>query len=299
MKKGNMWAYHIIALATIAVWGSTFVSTKVLIGHGLTPADIFTLRFVIAYVIIVFMAGRKVFADSVRDELRMAALGITGGSVYFLAENEALVYSTASNVSLIVCSCPLFTTLMYKMVYRNVRLGKGLVTGSILAFVGMATVVLNGRFVLHLSPIGDTLAFVACICWAVYSLLIRDAYKKYSSLFITRKVFFYGIITMLPYYMLKGGMPCPDISSTVVIGNLLFLGVVASMLCFFAWTWCMRNLGAVRTTNYVYLNPITTIVLGNIILQERITAYFVVGTALILAGLYLCNKRYGDNQLED
>jgi drug/metabolite transporter (DMT)-like permease len=69
-----------------------------------------------------------------------------------------------------------------------------------MAALGTSVVVLNGRFVLHLSPIGDALAFGACLCWAFYSLLMIPASQRYSSMFITRKVFFYGLLTMIPYY---------------------------------------------------------------------------------------------------
>mgnify|MGYP003531670249 CR=1 FL=1 len=108
--------------------------------------------------------------------------------------------------------------------------------GSIVACVGMVIVVLNGRFILQLSPIGDLLAFMACLCWAVYSLLMKPVLERYSSLFITRKVFFYGILTILPYYLIVPGFPSWEVlCQPDIVANLLFLGCMASMLCFLAW----------------------------------------------------------------
>lgn len=312
MSQGN-YLYHIIAFLTVAVWGTTFVWTKLLIMNGLSPAQIFTLRFVIAYILLLAFSllrpfflrskfehkapekWRKVqhkwFADNVRDELIMVALGITGGSMYFLTENEALRFTTATNASLIVCSCPLFATFIIGLFYRSDRFQPIQIFGSLLAFMGMAIVVLNGQFVLHLSPLGDTLAFAACICWAFYSLLMKPVMGRYSAMFITRKVFFYGVLTILPYYIVVPGFPSLDVLlRPQVLGNLLFLGCVASMLCFLLWSMCMARLGAVQCTNWVYINPITTIVVAWAVLDEEITFYFLIGSAMILLGMFFADK---------
>ena len=288
-----------MAFVTVAIWGSTFVFTKMLLLNGLSPAQIFTLRFIIAYALLLAfeMLTRwqsfRLFSTSWRDEGVMLLLGVSGGSLYFLTENAAMLYTTATNTSLIVCSCPLFTMLLMALVYRkSERFTSTQVIGSLLACAGMAAVVLNGHFVLHLSPLGDTLALSACLCWAVYSLLIKLVMERYSTFFITRKVFFYGLLSILPYYILYPGFPSFDvIFSSQVIWNLLFLSVVASMVCFLVWNWVIYQLGAVVATNWVYFNPITTILFAWWLLDEQITPWFILGTALILIGMYLCEKR--------
>ncbi len=292
MSKNTDVFCHIVAFLTVAVWGTTFVATKVLMLHGLSPAQIFTLRFAMAYVLMLGFNHRRIFARTWRDEGMMALLGITGGSLYFLSENEAMNYTTATNTSLIVCSCPLFATLLVRLVYRSSRIHVVQLMGSLLAFVGMVVVVLNGRFVLHLSPVGDALAFTACMCWAVYSLLMKSLSGKYSASFITRKVFFYGVLTILPYYAVAPGMPSLAVlARPVVLANLLFLGCLASMVCFLTWNWCIAKLGAVKATNWVYFNPITTMVFAWWVLGEKITPYFLVGAACILMGMYVADRK--------
>lgn len=291
------WVYHLVAFITVVIWGSTFVFTKMLLQVGLSPAQIFTLRFIIAYVLLMgyeLLTSRvRWWAASWRDELLMVALGITGGSLYFLTENAAMLFTTATNTSLIVCSCPLFAMLLVALVYRgSEHFSRVQVLGSVLACLGMAVVVLNGHFVLHLSPLGDLLAFAACLCWAFYSLLMKPATERYSTIFITRKVFFYGLVTIIPYYLLVPGFPTLSvILSPDVLCNLLFLGVVASMLCFLVWNWVIRKLGAVVATNWVYFNPITTIAFAWWLLHEQITPWFLLGTILILLGMYLCDRK--------
>lgn len=288
--------YHIVAFLTVAVWGTTFVWTKLLIINGLSPAQIFTLRFIIAYVLLtgfsLWRGRHKWLSDNWRDELTMMALGLTGGSMYFLTENESLRFTTATNTSLIVCSCPLFAMLIIALFYKSERFSRLQALGSLLALIGMAAVVLNGHFVLHLSPLGDTLAFSACICWALYTLLMKPIMGRYPAMFITRKVFFYGILTILPYYIFVPDMPSLDVLMRPEVAlNLLFLGSVASMLCYLTWSWCMKGLGAVICTNWVYVNPITTIIAAWLILDEQITVYFLIGSILIIAGMYLSSKK--------
>jgi drug/metabolite transporter (DMT)-like permease len=291
----NRLIYHLVAFLVVAVWGSTFVFTKLLLLGGLTAAQIFVLRFIVAYVLLlVFSLTRKsfrLFATSLKDELLMMGLGVTGGSMYFLTENNAMNYTTTTNTSLIVCLCPLVAAPLIALFYRSERLHGIQIVGTLMAALGVVVVVLNGHFVLHLSPLGDTLAFCACLCWALYSLLMIPANQRYDTVFITRKVFFYGLLSMIPYFLLRpADFPLDVILRPDILANLLFLGCVASMLCFLAWNWVMKKLGAVAATNYVYFNPVTTVLFAWVILSERITLYFLMGTLLILTGMYLCNR---------
>ncbi|MCF0198643.1 MAG: DMT family transporter [Bacteroidaceae bacterium] len=283
--------YHLLAIAVVVVWGVTFVSTKILLAHGLTPAAIFAIRFAIAYAAVAVFAPRRLRCDTWRDELLMAALGLSGGSLYFLTENMSLAFTTATNTSLIVCSCPLFATLLFCLLFHE-RLTPRQAVGAALAFVGMTVVVLNGRFVLHLSPLGDLLAFAACLCWAVYSVFMKLLSTHYSSSFINRKIFFYGLLTILPWFAVH-----PDevpalgaLVEPVVLGNLLFLSIVASLVCYCLWTVCIRRIGVIEVTNYVYLNPIATVIAAAAILGEAVTPWFLLGFVLILTGLYLHNR---------
>ena len=287
--------YHTVAFIVVAIWGSTFVFTKLLLLGGLSPAQIFTLRFIIAYALLLvycFTKGIRWVASSWQDELLMAALGVTGGSLYFLTENSAMNYTTTTNTSLLVSLSPLVATALITIFYKSQRLNKRQSLGTLMAAVGVVLVVLNGHFVLHLSPYGDLLAFSAALCWGVYSLLMIRASSCYGTMFITRKVFFYGLLSMIPYYIWRPGLGIEQLAAQPqLIWNLLFLGCIASMVCFLAWNWVLKKLGAVVVTNYVYLNPVVTIIFAWMILSEQITIYLLLGTALILLGMYLADKK--------
>lgn len=107
----------------------------------------------------------------------------------------------------------------------------------------------------------------------VYSLAVKRIGGRYPAVFITRKVFFYGLLTILPVFAFQPfSVGAEVLARPAVWGNLLFLGIIASMLCYILWNAAMHRLGAVRTTNYIYFNPLVTIVTAALCIGERITA---------------------------
>lgn len=277
-----------VAVAVVFIWAETFISTKILIGEGLAPAEIFLCRFVLAYLLCWTVSPKRFFSESLRDEVIMLLLGISGGSLYFLAENTALACSTASNVGILVCSAPLLTALLMSVPYKEERLNPRQLIGSLIAFCGVALVVMNGQFVLHLNPLGDILAITAALTWAFYSLFIKKVSLKYDVRFITRKVFGYGVLTILPYFIFRPFSPDSAVFlRPVVWGNLVYLGVVASFLCFLTWNWCLDELGTVRTTNLIYCQPFFTMLIAWLWLGEKISVMAVAGTVILIIGLSL------------
>ena len=244
-----------------------------------------------AYLCILPLARGRLLAGSWRDEALLAAAGICGGSIYFLTENMALEFAPASNVSLIVCTAPVWTALVMSLTDRSERMSRRQALGAAVAFAGMVLVVLNGRFVLHLSPRGDLLALAAAWLWVFYSMIVKRLADRYPALFISRKVFFYGLLTILPVFAFRPFAVTGEmLARPAVWGNLLFLGLVASMLCYLLWNAAMHRLGAVRTTNYIYLNPLVTILTAALCIDERITPVALAGAALILFGMWRAER---------
>ena len=298
--------FHFLAFLTVAVWGVTFVSSKVLIAEGLEPSQIFFLRFLLAYAGMWLLApvfrknGVHLFAKSLVDELYMVLLGVTGGSFYFLLENTALKYTQASNVSFLVSSSPLVMLSLSLLVRRfmkgrmadgqeKVRVGGVFIAGTLMALAGIAMVVFVDSGV-NISPKGDFMALGAALCWGVYSVLMGVVGSEYSSAFITRKVFFYGLLTIVPFLFF-----CPPVTVELLLRpavwtNLLFLGVVASLACFVIWNEVMAKIGNVTSTNYVYLNPFFTLVFAVLLLGERLTPLSAAGSVLIVLGVIAAGK---------
>lgn len=290
---GKPYVYHLMAIVTVIIWGTTFVSTKVLLGYGLMPEEILLYRFLLAYVAIWFFCPRKLFARSWQDELLFVGAGLCGGSLYFVTENTALGITLASNVSLIVTTSPLFTAFLAYAFIKGQRLGSKLIVGSLMALVGVALVVFNGSFILKINPLGDLLTVAAALSWAFYGLILKRLDTRYPVLFITRKVFFYGMVTLIPLFCVRPlHVNVETILSPVVMANLLFLGLIASMLCFIMWNVSVKQLGVVRATNYIYVVPLITMLTSALVINERITGVGILGSVFILGGVYCAERGF-------
>ncbi len=283
--------YHCLALLTVIIWGVTFISTKVLIHAGLTPVEIFLYRFILAYLCILTVAHKKLFAYSLKDEGLLMLAGLCGGSIYFIAENTALGITLASNVSLLICTAPIITAFFTFWFYKE-PLNKNLLAGSVVALLGVALVVFNGTVLLQINPLGDLLTLVAAVVWALYCILLKRLGRTYSTRFITRKVFFYGLLSLVIYFLFDPLTLSPEmLLRPEVYLNLLFLGVVASMLCYLMWNAAVKVLGTAQTTSYIYIIPLVTMAASAALLDERLTLASVVGAGCIICGVYWAERK--------
>lgn len=289
--------WHLLGLLTACIWGSTFAASSILISAGLTPAEIMCLRFIIAYLLMLPFSHKLIWPKSWRDEFLFLLMGITGGSIYFLAENYAIKYTHfTSTVALIVCTCPIWTAIFNRIIWRKEHLSNRFMFGSITAITGVSLVVLNGVFVLDDNPWVILLSFAAAFLWGFYSIILKVLDRRYSSDIITRKVFFWGVVTMMPvciweYISGESQLSFQLLGTSQVWVTLVFLSFIASLGCFLVWNIVCKRLTVVTASNYLYFNPVTSLWMGALLLGEQVTLTAIIGCFITIAGVYLCNKR--------
>lgn len=279
---------HPAAFLTILIWGTTFISTKVLLAD-FKPVEILFLRFVMGFLALLLVYPRRMEKTEAKQEFTFAAAGFCGICLYYLLENIALTYTLASNVGVIISIAPFFTAILSHIFMKGEeRFQAGFFIGFVIAMAGICLISFSGS-TLQLSPAGDLLALAAAFVWACYAVLTRKIGSfGYHTILTTRRVFFYGILFMIPALSLFGfEVKLSLFANPVYLFNLLFLGLGASALCFVTWNLAVRLLGAVKTSVYIYMVPVITVAASALILHERITAMAAAGTVLTLAGLLL------------
>lgn len=286
LKQKNT-KYYILAIFTIFIWSSTFISTKILLGT-LYPIEILLYRFILAYFLMFILYPRIHKPESLKIELTLLCAGITGGSLYFLAENYALSISLASNVSLLVSTAPILTAFAAHIFLKNEKITRHIVIGALVAFAGTALVIFNGKFILRLNPLGDFLAILSALSWAAYSIIIKTLHSRYSTFYITRKIFFYTLITIIPVlYFSPVHLHLKALLSPTILLNLLFLTLFASCAAYVIWSKVIWALGATKANNFIYFIPLFTLLASSLILHEELTIFAISGAALIFAGVYI------------
>lgn len=290
--RPNALLVNLAGAITITMWGLSFISSKVLLDAGMGPVEIYIYRFTLAYILILIISHRKFRSHSWRDEGLFALCGLTAGSIYFIAENTALKYTLVQNVSLLTSLSPLITAMLVGIIYANERPGRGTIIGSLIAFLGVGCVIFNSSSNLEVRPMGDLLSIGAAFSWAVYSLILRRLSANYDAWFITRKTFFYGVLTSLPFLAFSPRL-CNVfdlIRDPNVLMNLLFLGVGASMIAYLLWSVTVKYLGAIRANNFMYFQAVVTMIASYFILGEAITLIGVIGCGLIIGGLWVGDR---------
>lgn len=290
MKQPSNLFYHLIAFFTIFLWGTTFVSTKVLL-QSFSPTEILILRFTIGYFALA-LAGRRLPFHNKIQEIYFMAAGFCGVTLYFLLENFALTYTLAANVGVIIAIAPFFTAL-FDYVFLNGKKPDLLFLAGLAAALAGVYLISFGSASMQVHPAGDFLAIAAAVVWAAYSTLMKKISGfGHTTLQVTRRSFFYGLLFMLPTLAV---FPFDSALSRFLdpknIGNLLFLGLGASALCFATWNLAVKQLGAVKTSIYIYLVPIVTVISSALLLKEPLTASTLCGMALTLTGVFISERR--------
>ena len=216
--------------------------------------------------------------------------GLTGGAMYFVLQNIALKLTLLSDVVIVIAVNPLLTTILAAIFLKDEHFSLKVLLGSMVAFAGVAVVTFRDGFVWGNGLLGNILAFLAALSWAFYCIILKRVQGGHSTLSITRKVMIYGTLCALPVMLFEPVTPISTLLRTDVLLNMLFLALICSMAAFFIWNLVIKKIGAIRSSNYLYLDPIVSIIMGVIVLNERVGLVAVVGCALVLLGVILVEK---------
>lgn len=279
---------HLAALLTIIIWGTTFISTKILLAD-FKPMEILVYRFIIGFLILWTACPRRLKVKQQKQELTFAAAGLCGITLYYLLENIALTFTMASNVGVIISVAPFFTAILARLFVKSEEnLRANFYAGFALAMAGIILISFNGA-TFELNPTGDILAVLAAFVWACYSILTKKIGSYgYPVVLATRRTFFYGVFFMIPtlfFFDFQTGLS--RFYNITYLFNIFYLGLGASALCFVTWNFAVKILGAVKTSIYIYMVPVITIVTSVLILAEPVTWISAVGALLAISGLFL------------
>jgi len=283
---------HASALFTVIIWGTTFVSTKVLLSF-FTPIEVLFIRFCIGFIALFLFYPKRLQPKNRIERLYFMGAGLSGVTLYFLFENIALNYSLASNIGVIVSTAPFFTAILSHFLIKDIKIRRNFIIGFVFAIAGIALISFQGTTHIKVNPLGDFLAILAAMVWACYSILMRKISTfSYTTIQSTRMIFFYGILFMIPCLFFMDFHPTLNqFKNPIHLFNIIYLGLGASAICFVSWNYTIKVLGAIQSSAYIYLVPVVTVLFSWLILNEPIHFYTLIGSAFTLFGLFISERR--------
>ena len=258
---------HLLALFTIICWGTTFISTKILL-VDFSPIEILLTRFVIGLSILYIIRPEPLKLRHEEHRLYLVVAALSGITLYYLMENIALTYTYASNVGIISSTAPFFAAILASFTLRKHAITGPFILGFIISMIGIVFIALEESS-LNINPKGDILALGAAVLWAVYAVVLKKICAfGYDMIVITREIFLYGVILMIPPVIFMGfNIDLIYLLEPVNLANMLYLGIGASAICFLTWNFATKYLGVVKTTVYIYACPVVTVITAYLVLN--------------------------------
>jgi len=285
---------YLEALFAVVVWGGSFIATKIAVGQ-ISPTAVVWLRFTMGIPLILFaVLIRKQFAfPKGREWWYFALLGFLGISFHQWLQSNGLQTAQATTTAWIISTSPAFIAVLGWMVLKEkLLLHQSLGIG--LSMLGVLAVVSKGDFaalaVGKFSTTGDFLILISSVNWAVFSILSRHGLKSHPSTRMTFWVMTLGWLFTSAAFVAGKNYTEFSLLDTRGWWAMIFLGVLTTGFAYIAWFDALSQLPAAQTGAFLFIEPLTSMVVAANILGEKITLISVFGGVVILFGIWMVNR---------
>ena len=273
-------------------WGGSFIANAVAL-KSIGPIEIASIRFFIAApllaIVTLLWKGPGIFRIEPKDLAALAAMAATGVTLQYVIQVTAQSYTTAINASLLINTSTFFILFLSAMFLAE-RLTTSRLIGAFIGFGGVALLVSGGTLAFSLGKAGDLMIIVCALLWAIYSIFGKKISGKYHPLTALNWVFILGTVGLVPFYLLT---PHTDLTTIPLpaLASILFLSVFCSIIGYLVYNVALESMDASRVALFIYLVPLSTIVLAWLILGESLTTASGIGGLLVLAGMWIAERK--------
>ncbi|HEX3014200.1 MAG TPA: DMT family transporter [Methanobacterium sp.] len=281
-------------ILTNIFWGASGVAVKIA-QLQLGTLEIVAIRFIAAMPLLIIATvlwkGWEALKIDKKDLPYIAILAFMGIPLEFLLQVTSLAYTTATCFTLIFSLSPFFIIFASSILIKE-KITKHKAIGALIGFIGVAFIITNGNLAVPTNLLGDSIAIMANIVWALYTVLGKPINEKYSALTVLNYTFIFGALELLPFYLISPGLsPAAFTGSTWI--SMIFLTVFCSLIAFLLYNYGTEKLPASIAGMFIYVQPLSGVALAALVLGESITVYTILGTFLIIYGIYEAERRGG------
>ena len=295
VRMDNKRLAHVLAILIMLIWGISYLSIKVVVLE-INPVLSAFYRFFIASIILFIVLKKKYPDEKIlkEDRIKMALGGFFGVALYFFFENYSVLFTSASNVAILISSIPLFTLIIQRIIFKE-RLTLWKVLGACLSAAGIVIIIVSKERISLFSKgtLGDMMAIASALCWVVYNVITSRFKGSYKSITITTYQGIWGCLFLSPA-LLFSKLSIPSAKAGI---NLLFLAVFCSCIAYVMYIYCLEHLGATIISTYINLQPIISLISAYLILKENINLWQIVGSIVIILGVFMVS--FGDKFSRD
>lgn len=288
-----------IALAVVSVlWGTTYIAARIGVREipGLYMAG---LRQILSGLILVSFFMLRGYKIPGWDNLKklfiqgLLLLCVSNGFVTWSVQ-----YITSGLAAIIAGLVPICIAIFSVLLLKNARFTKVMGVGLLLGFGGILTI-----FYEYLDQLVNP-AFTFGICLSLISVLSWSFGSVYSSkhkvpvelLFAAGIQMLFAGVILIAASALTGNYVSPDQIGFEGFASLAYLIVFGSLIAYSAFVYCINKLPATQVSIYAYINPIVAVILGSLLLNERMNVNVITGTLITLCGVYLVNRDFRKQQ---
>lgn len=283
----------IVAFGLVYIfWGSTYLAIGITSAAGIPPFVMCAMRFLIAGPIM--LAACTVFGRNIRitgrEAVRLAAIGILllvcGNGTLAWAEQ----YVPTGFAALIIAVTPIWFLVLETFVFRGDRISRRGAIGLLMGVAGIAILVwpkiMHRETLGTMQLLGSISLLFSSLSWAVGSVLSRRWQMKVDPLVATGWEMFFASLAHSMLAVLTGQIHRAVFNHRGVMA-VLYLVVFGSWIGYTAYVWLLKHVPTPKVATYAYVNPIVAVILGFIVLHERVDRFMLAGSVIIVAAVAL------------
>lgn len=276
-----------------SIWGSMYVLSKYIL-EFVSPITLLWIRYAIAFVVLFVILKafqhkkrRKVVIEK-GDWLLIIWIGFIGYFISIFMQFLGTQLSDAHTGALITASTPVFVVLFARFILKEAFTRKKIIS-LVLATLGVVIVIgLDTMFLKHF--LGNIVLVGAAVTWALLSVYVKVASKRFDSLIITTYAMLFALIFTTPLMLLQHENISFILYNRQFLLGILYLGVISTAAAFFLWNKGIELMDAGMGSLFLFFQPVTGSILGWLCLGEQLNTGFFIGGILIIIAVFTASK---------
>ena len=284
-------------LGTLALmWGSSYLFIKIGV-ETLPPLSLVFLRVLvgIAILLVVVAVTRTRLPRDARTIAHLGVLGAVNIAIPFWLISVAEQHISSGLAGILQSTAPFFTLVIAASFIHDERITRGRLAGIGLGFLGI--LVLSAENIADLGSalgmerlLAEVAVVGASLAYAIGNTYARRNLRNTRPLVLsTGQVGWAVVLVGILAVLVDGGVSLPAVPEAAF--SVLWLGAVGTGFAYIVFFRLLTGWGPTRASLVAYLLPVVAVILGVIVLGEQVDAFFLAGAALIVAGVWVVNRR--------